>query len=60
MSDSKADEARVGEMCRLLRLPAVRRDAGRLSAEMLRQGGSPLSYLRELLETECRLSLIHI
>lgn len=54
MSVKGSEEARITELCRLLHLPAVRRDAARLSSEAVRQGFGALEYLRRLLETECR------
>lgn len=47
-----AEHSRLTELCRLLRLPAVARDAERAAAEAARQGTSPLDYLLGLLETE--------
>ena len=54
MSESGFQERRIEELCRLLRLPAVRRDAARLATEARRQQTDALCYLAELLETECR------
>ena len=47
-----AMESTVTQLCRALRLPAVGRDAARLSLEAERQGQAPLEYLAELLQTE--------
>jgi DNA replication protein DnaC len=47
-----AAEQRLSTLCRQLKIPAVGRDAVRCAAESTRQGGEPLSYLVELLETE--------
>jgi len=40
------------ELCKLLRLPALRRDAGHLAAEATRQGIGHMCFLKQLLETE--------
>ena len=53
MSGRSAEEVRVVELCKMLRLPAIRRDAGRLSMEVARQGLGHLGFLKQLLETEC-------
>ena len=54
MSGHGAEEAQVMELCRALRLPAVRRDAGRCAVEAARQDIGHLGFLRQLLETECQ------
>lgn len=43
---------RLTELCRVLRLPAIARDAERAAVEAARQGVAPLDYLIGLLETE--------
>jgi len=53
MSGRSAEEVRVVELCKRLRLPALRRDAGRLAAEAARQSIGHLGFLKQLLETEC-------
>jgi DNA replication protein DnaC len=45
-------EARLGDVCRQLKLPGVARDAIRCATEAVRQQRDPLIYLVELLETE--------
>ena len=50
--DEELALSRLPVLCRELRLPAVGRDAIRCAVESTRQGGTPLSYLVELLETE--------
>ncbi len=52
MSGSLPMEATVETWCRILKLPAVARNAARLAAEVSRQGVEPLVYLAELLEME--------
>lgn len=53
MSGRSAEEVRIVELCKMLRLPAFRRDAGRLAVEAARQGLGHLGFLKQLLETEC-------
>jgi DNA replication protein DnaC len=53
MSGRGAEEIRIVELCKTLRLPALRRDAGRLAVEAARQGLGHLGFLKQLLETEC-------
>lgn len=48
----EAARARLSEVCRELKLPAVGRDALRRALEAARQGQAPLDYLLELLSTE--------
>ena len=45
-------ELRTSQLCRELKLPAIGRDAARLSKEAIRQATEPLAYVVELLETE--------
>jgi len=52
MSARSAEEVRIVELCKTLRLPAFRRDAGRLAVEAARQGLGHLVFLKQLLETE--------
>jgi hypothetical protein len=52
MSSSMPMESLLVRLCRTLKLPAVARNAPRLSAEANRQGLEPLSYLVTLLESE--------
>lgn len=47
-------ETRVQGLCRKLKLPAVARDAARLSSEVSRQGAESLAHLTELLDTELK------
>ena len=53
MSARSAEEVRIVELCKTLRLPALRRDAGRLAVEAARQGLGHLVFLKQLLETVC-------
>jgi DNA replication protein DnaC len=53
MSGRSAEEVQIVELCKVLRLPALRRDAGRLAVEAARQGLGHLVFLKQLLETEC-------
>ena len=47
-----AMESTVTQLCRVLKLPAVGRDAARLSVQAERQGQAPIEYLAQLLLTE--------
>ena len=46
------DTTRLAQLCGILRLPAIARDAERLAVEAARRGAAPLDYLVELLEIE--------
>ena len=52
MSGRSGEESRVMELCKALRLPALRRDSVRVAGEAARQGIGHLGFLEQLLETE--------